>query len=109
LSDAGKLARTYNGRAYDSLAEMRFAQQLDQRLRARDIADWTAQVPVLAVVNGVNICKLVFDFEVIRVDATREMIDVKGFSTAEFKLKLKLVKALYPSMLVTIVPAKDVR
>jgi hypothetical protein len=108
-SDAGKLARTYNGRVYDSQAECRYAGLLDQRKRVGDIEDYWPQVPVPLKVNGVTVCKMIFDFEILHHDQTKELVDVKGVVTAVFSLKLRLLKALYPGLRVTVIPAKEVR
>jgi hypothetical protein len=108
-SEAGKLARTYNGRVYDSQAECRYAGMLDQRKRVGDIESWWPQVPVPLKVNGITVCKMIFDFEILHHDQTKELIDVKGVVTAVFSLKLRLLKALHPELRVTVVPSKEVR
>ena len=88
----------YNGVLYDSMREASYAQELDLRVRAKDIITWSGQPKFPIVVNGQKICTYIADFEVINKDGSVDYIDVKGVSTAVFKLKWKLVKALYPGM-----------
>ena len=38
------------------------------------------------------------DFDVLYTDGHREIVDVKGMETADFKLKLKLFKCKYPEL-----------
>ena len=109
LSEAGKAARTYDGRIYDSQPEMRYAQQLDQRVRVRDIESWTPQVTIPLKVNGITVCRMICDFRVVHVDGAEELIEIKGAVTAVFRLKLRLLKALMPELKYTVIAAKDVR
>ena len=108
-SEVGKLARTYGDRVYDSQAEARYAQELDQRKRVRDIAGWWPQQPIPLSVNGVKIGKMVCDFKLLHVDETLEYVEVKGMETAVYRLKLKILRALYPELKFTVIRAKDVR
>ncbi len=108
LSDNGKLARTYNGRVYDSIAEMRYAQGLDMRVRVRDIESWTPQVPIPLTINGVTVAKLVCDFRVVHVGGDVEFIEVKGAATQIYKLKLKILRVLYPQLRLTVIAARDI-
>lgn len=109
ISKSGKLARTYGDRTYDSLAEMRYAMILDLRKKVGEILDWWPQQSILLKVNGVLICKMIADFKLLMRDKTIEYIEVKGVSTAAFKLKLKLLRALHPEIRYTLVPASSVR
>lgn len=43
------------------------------------------------------------DFEVLHNDDGREIIDVKGFETADFKIKRKLFDNKYPDLLLTLI------
>jgi len=109
VSDAGKQARTFNGRTFDSQAECRYCAMLEQRKRVGDIEEYYCQVPVPLKVNGVTVCKMIFDFELLHHDQTKELIDVKGMVTAVFSLKLRLLKALHPGLRVSIIPSKEIR
>ena len=108
-SEQGKQNRTYGGRLYHSLAEMRYAQMLDMRKRAGDIEDWWPQQSIPLRVNGVLVCKMIADFKILTVSREIEYAEVKGHMTDVFRLKLKLLRACYPSVKYTIIPSKEVR
>jgi hypothetical protein len=108
-SEAGKSARTYGGRIFDSVAEMRYCQLLDIRKLAGDIQDFWCQQDIPLVVNGIRVAKLIADFKILHLDNTIEFCDVKGFATPAFRLKLKLLKACHPNLRFTVVPAKEIR
>lgn len=80
------------------MKEAYYARELDFRVKAKDIITWSGQPKFPIVVNGKNICTYIADFEVINNDGTIDYIDVKGIETKDFKLKWKLVQALYPEM-----------
>lgn len=104
-SAAGKLARTYGGRCFDSLAEAKYAMELDIRKRAGHIQDWWPQVPILLTVNGVRVGKMVADFKVLHNNEQVEHVEIKGMELPVWKLKLKLMRALYPDLWYTVIKA----
>ncbi len=109
-TDAGKLARTYNGVEYHSGAEMRYAQMLDQRKRVGDIQDWWGQQSIPLRVNGITVCRMVCDFKILHHGGDEiEFVEIKGCETAVFRLKLKLLRAIHPKIRYTVIPAKDIR
>ena len=67
--------------------------------RARIVTNLKLQVPFDLNVNGQKICRYIADFTytISNVDCTIEEIveDAKGIETPEFKLKKKLMKAIY--------------
>ncbi len=70
--------------------------QLKQLLKARLITNLELQPPFNCVINGVKICKYLADFRYIDVKTNEEIVeDVKGFKTSIYRLKKKLVKALF--------------
>lgn len=85
----------YKGRVYHSKKEAEYAMQLDLRMRAGDIVGWSAQIPYRLEVNGELICKYIMDFVVSHNDGTIELVEIKGFSTSVYRLKAKLLNALY--------------
>lgn len=103
-SPAGKLARTYKGVVYDSLAEARYATALDLQKRTGVILDWERQCKCPLVVNGVKVCEMRLDFLVRFKDGRIEYHDVKGAVTAEWNLKRKLFEAITGKKIV-VVPA----
>jgi predicted nuclease of restriction endonuclease-like RecB superfamily len=70
------------------------------------VSSWKGQVSVNLVVNGVKICRMVPDFLVEHRNGKYEYVEIKGFSTAVYKLKAKLFTALFPEAWYTVVPAK---
>lgn len=83
-----------DGITFDSKAESAYYGMLKLRKMAKDIDDFKMQVPFKLGVNGQLICTYVADFVTTKGE-TIEVIDVKGFVTPEFKLKQKLMKALF--------------
>lgn len=69
---------------------------LKLRLRDGEIRDLKCQVTFLLEVNGILICKYRADFVYEEVASYRQIIeDVKGYRTDLYKLKKKLMYALY--------------
>lgn len=89
----------YNGRTYHSKKEAEYAMQLDMLLNARvdaeRVVSWVPQVTYHLVVNGVKIADYRLDFKVEYADGRIEYVDVKGYLTDEYKIKKKLMKALF--------------
>jgi hypothetical protein len=83
----------YNGIIYHSRKEAGYAEELDLRLKAGDIAGWDRQVKVELKAYGRKICNYYMDFVVEHNDGTREWVEVKGFETAIWRLKWKLFEA----------------
>ena len=100
---AAKEDRQYNGVTYDSKSEARYAMELDLRLKAGDIRGWTRQVYMPLLVNGTVVCRMVIDFQIVHKDGRVEYVEIKGWSTPEYKLKRKLLAAVYPDLNYTVV------
>lgn len=98
-SKYGNKKTEYGGFMFDSKKEAKYAQELDLLKSARDPRDkvhtWERQIPFEICVNGVKICKYIADFRVNYCDGREEYIDVKGVRTDVYKIKKKLVEALY--------------
>jgi hypothetical protein len=88
----------YRGEYYHSTGEMNYAQQLDVRKQAGDIADWRRQVKIDLRVNDIHISNYFIDFVIQHNDGTREYVEYKGYETDSFKQKWKLFLALAPKM-----------
>ena len=87
--------RTYNGIVYHSKAEARTAWTLDRQLQQGQITGWERQVRFPLVVNDQDVGYYTADFVVTHLDATRELIEVKGFFTKEAKFRWRVFLALY--------------
>jgi len=88
----------YNDVLYDSMREATYARELDLRVKAKDIMAWSGQPKFPILVNGKKICTYIADFKVINNDGSVEYVDTKGYETSIFKLKFKLIKALFPEI-----------
>lgn len=86
--------REYNGVWYDSTFEAKYAEELDWRIKAKEIDRWERQVRMSLDVNEKHICNYFIDFKVFYPDGTIEYVEVKGFATAVWQLKWKLFEAL---------------
>lgn len=91
--------RRWNGRTYDSIAEMRYAQQLHARVASGDLLIVIEQ-PRLWL--GVPENVYVPDFFVLATDGRCLFVDVKGSSTAKWRRDMKLWAAYGPAELVVI-------
>jgi hypothetical protein len=95
----------YAGRKYHSAVEAHQAMELDLLCKAGKILGWIPQPVKRIEVNGILVCKMILDFEVKIALGRYYYIEVKGFETAVYKLKLKLLKACYPDIDLRIVRA----
>lgn len=97
----------YKGINYDSTMEANFAAELDRRMMGHDIVSWERQVPIAIYVNGYHICTNKVDFLVYHKDKSKELIEVKGMETADYRIKKKLIEAVYlvehPDTIYTVV------
>lgn len=95
---AKKEDRTYKGKVYDSKLEMQYRQHLDLISKIADpelkVLEIREQVPFKVKINGVLMFTYRIDFEVDYTDGT-EYIDVKGMLTPIYRLKKKMVEAIY--------------
>ena len=81
-----------DGIKFHSKKEARYYQQLVMLQKCGDVIFFLRQVP-FHLPGGV-VYRV--DFMEFRKDGTVHTIDVKGFSTAQYKAKKKMVEALYP-------------
>lgn len=84
---------TDDGR-FDSKAELRRWCDLKLLERAGQITNLERQVRFPIAVNGVHVCDYIADF-VFFENGARVVEDKKGVQTDTFRLKAKLMKALY--------------
>ena len=87
------------GIKFDSKWEAERWGELTAMEKAGYIVDLERQISYEIIVNDQKICKYVADFRYNKVDDhgnLEEVVeDAKGVETAEFKLKKKLMKAVY--------------
>lgn len=102
--------QTYNDLKYDSGFEARYAQELDLRVKWKDIKRWERQIKIPIDVNGYHICNYFIDFVVYHNDDTIEYVETKGYATEVWRLKWKLFEALYsdkPDVKLTVVKQRS--
>lgn len=92
----GAQKQTVDGYSYMSKKEAAYAQELDLRIKAKDIKGYDRQVKVSMDIGRNHICNYYIDFVVHLNDGTDEWVEVKGMETDVWKLKWKLAHALYP-------------
>lgn len=85
----------YKGKMYHSKREARYARDLDLRVKAKEIREWNTQVKIPLVVNKRKICSYIADFVVVNNDYSLEIHEVKGVVTPVFRIKWKLLQALF--------------
>lgn len=81
-----------DGHRFDSKLEHKFYKQLLIRKSAGEVVFFLRQ-PVFHLPGGV---KYKADYQVFNADGTCSFVDVKGVETSEFKIKKKMVEAMYP-------------
>ena len=103
----GAKRTVYRGVTYDSKSEAAYAAYLDRAVKAGLLVGWERQKPIVLVVNGVKVCKMIADFLVHERGGVQRYVEVKGVRTAAYNLKLKLLKALHPDLPYSLVSAKE--
>ena len=95
----GAKKTTDDGITFDSKWEAQRWGELQAMERGGLVRDLERQVKYDIVVNGEKICRYVADFRYKIVDddgGTKEVVeDAKGFETADFKIKKKLMRAVH--------------
>lgn len=94
-SKYGAKTQEYGGRKYHSKKEARYAQELDLRLKAGELIEVIPQFKVDIRVYDKHICNYYVDFKLIYKDGSEELVEVKGFQTDVWKLKWRLLEAIY--------------
>ncbi|WP_188066666.1 DUF1064 domain-containing protein [Brevibacillus brevis] len=97
-----------DGIKFDSKAESEYYLVLKEKLARGEIQDMRLQ-PVFVLQdkctrNGKNLQAITYkaDFEVLHLDGTLEIIDIKGDETEAFKLKAKMFQYRYPNLKLTL-------
>jgi len=90
-------------RKFDSKKELAYAKELDLLVASGEVEWYERQLPFPIKINEQKITTYILDFQVAYANGTMEYVDVKGFdkrkqkfiTTPVFKLKKKLVEAVY--------------
>lgn len=108
----------YDGVVFDSKAEASYyLSHLKPRLDRGEISNLEFHPKVKCEIEGRHICYYTADFRYL--DKLSEspqgavgcqvLVEVKGYKTDVYKLKIKLVRALYPHMKILVISAKDLK
>lgn len=88
----------YNGRTYHSAKEADYARTLDLLKHSIDaskrVVSWKPQPRFELRVYGSLIGHYTPDFDVEYADGHREIVEVKGFMTTDFRLRWKIFEAM---------------
>lgn len=84
-----------DGFVFASKKEAARYQQLKLMEAAGEIVDLKMQVKYHCTVNNKKVCTYIADFEYTTPDLKVHTEDVKGYRTKEYRLKKKLVEALF--------------
>lgn len=85
----------YNGYNYDSKKEAEYAMFLDDEKRRGMIKEWERQYPIEVRINGQKIFRMKVDFLIHLNDGSKELREIKGYETDIFRLKKKLIDAVF--------------
>ncbi len=92
---SAKTTKGLDGSYYASMFEASYANELYARKRLKEIENYDTQVTMPLVVNGYKVADYIADFVIYHLDGSNEIVETKGFSTPVFRLKWKLVEAVY--------------
>ncbi|WP_207632736.1 DUF1064 domain-containing protein [Foetidibacter luteolus] len=84
-----------NGITFASIKEAKRYTDLYYLEKAGEISALQLQVPFPIVINSQKVCTYVADFVYLTKKGDRVIEDAKGFRTGIFKLKAKLLLAMY--------------
>lgn len=71
------------------------------------VAKWERQVKVPLVVNGAKVCTMIPDFLVTDFRNKQTYVEVKGWPTPIWRLKVKLFRALFPDAAYVVITSKE--
>jgi len=91
----GAVKTVVGGISFDSKAEARRYLDLKMLQDAGIITDLDRQVPFSIEINGRKICKYLADFTYKTAAGEDRIEDVKGYVTPVYRLKKKLVEAVF--------------
>lgn len=96
MTKYGAKRTEWNGRTFASKAEATWAMNYEAMQATGLIRDLEYQPAFDLTVNGVKVGRYVADFAYVDADSgERVVVDIKGVRTPVYKLKAKLVRALY--------------
>lgn len=109
---SGKMNATkqrFMGDIYHSKGEAGYAALLQEEKLAGLITGWDRQIKIDIMVNGYKITRYYMDFAVHFPDGSVELREYKGYETAEWKMKWRLLEATLNEVGERLYPGKEVR
>lgn len=110
-SKYGARKTTIDNIVFHSKAEAEYYHKLKMLKRAKQITDFDLQPEYVLLKpfrkNGKAYrgIKYKADFLITHLDGSQEVIDVKGYKTAEYRMKKQLFESLYPDLTIIEVSA----
>lgn len=101
------VAKRYNGHLYHSTLEADYAKVLDLMKKAGELKIVEAQPRYRLDVNGQHICTIIPDFYLVDKDGQEHIHEVKGKEQDVWKIKWRLMKALYPEYKYQVIKKGD--
>lgn len=96
------------GYTFDSKAEALHFLVLQDMVKQGEIRSFRYHVPYkLFGKNGTEVGSHETDFEVLNLDGSLEIQEVKGYTTDTWKLKKKLFEDNYPDLRYVVIPAAN--
>ena len=95
MSKYGNVKTMVFGQVFDSKREATRYMQLRALQDEGKISELQTQVRLPCIINGVKICDYVADFVYFNLQGAQIVEDAKGYKTDVYRLKKKLVRALY--------------
>ena len=99
----GAIKVKLDGYVFDSKLEAARYKFLKELERAGAVSDIEVHPPYPCFIEGKKICLYKADFKYKNAKGEEVVEDTKGVQTDVFKLKKKLVEALYPGLIIQIV------
>ncbi len=99
--------KMYNDKLYHSTLEADYAKLLDTLLKGKELKSVEAQPRFYLKVNDKTICTIVPDFLVVTKNGQKEIREIKGIETPEWRIKWKLMQALYPEFKYYVIKKGD--
>lgn len=90
-----KTCTCLSGHSHDSRGEATYCDILLSRKQDKQIKDYKTQHAIRCYVNGKLICTHYVDFLVTTNEGKEEFHEYKGFATDTWRMKRKIVEALY--------------
>lgn len=93
-----KSCRCLSDHWHQSVLEADYCSELYLLKRGRKIRDYSIQYKIEVIVGDKHITNHFVDFRVVNNEGLPEFHEVKGYETEVWKIKRRLVEALYPNI-----------